>query len=300
MARAVVKRLIVAAAGFGLLPFCAFGASAPPVIESQPLSSQSGTAVGDGRSIEDRLSRIERQMDNQVLLELLSKLDELQREVQELRGMAEVQGHKVEGMEQRQRELYLDIDRRLRQMESGGGAAGARPGASPPATGAPVPPVPLPGSSGLPGAGDRPQGESVAAATGSQGADPQAERTAYNRAFDLIKAGRYDESIAAFRGFLSRYPDSEYSANAQYWLGEANYVSRRYEDAAQEFQKVLQLYPDSGKASDAMLKLGFSQYELQQWGQASETLGRVVEQYPRSTARQLAEGRLQRMRMEGR
>jgi tol-pal system protein YbgF len=130
--------------------------------------------------------------------------------------------------------------------------------------------------------------------------DVQAERQAYERAFDTIKAGRYEEAVDEFRSFLSRYPGSTYSANAQYWLGEANYVMRRFEEAAVEFDKVLKFYPDSAKAADAMLKLGFSQYELQRWSDASATLQRVIERYPSSTARQLAEGRLQRMRMEGR
>jgi TolA-binding protein len=74
---------------------------------------------------------------------------------------------------------------------------------------------------------------------------------------------------------------------------------RRFDEAAAEFSKVVQFFPDSGKAPDALLKLGFSQYELQQWDKANETLSRVIQQYPRSTARQLAESRLQRLRMEG-
>ena len=288
-----------AAAGFGLPPF-AFAASAPPIVESQPLSAQQSGAAA-GRSLEDRLGRLERQLDSQVLMEMLTRLEAMQQEMQELRGTLEVQGHRTEGLEQRQRELYLDIDRRLRQIESAG-AAGRAATESPmtePASAVPSLPMPAIGAgAALPAS----SGEQTAFAEQPAGAagDPQAERDAYNRAFDIIKAGRYDESIAAFRSFLARYPGGEYSANAQYWLGEANYVSRRFDEAAREFEKVIQFYPDSGKASDAMLKLGFSQYELQQWDRAAATLKQVVEQYPRSTARQLAEGRLQRMRMEGR
>jgi tol-pal system protein YbgF len=139
----------------------------------------------------------------------------------------------------------------------------------------------------------------TAATAAAAGGGDNAERDSYQKAFDLMKAGRYDEAIAAFRGFLARYPDGEYSANAQYWVGESNYVLRRFDEAAAEFGKVIDFFPDSGKAPDALLKLGFSQYELQQWDKAGQTLTRVVQQYPRSTARQLAEGRLQRMRMEG-
>lgn len=271
------------------------GAVPPPIVESKPVGAQQpGTAP---RSVEDRLSRLERQLDSQVLLDMMSRLDALQRETQELRGTLEEQNHRTNSLEQRQRELYLDIDRRLRQIESAAASvnagatntsANASIGAAPPIDTAPAAVAPAVAAADT----------AVAAAVG--GADSQAERDAYDRAFDMVKAGRYEDSIASFRSFLARYPGGEYAANAQYWLGEANYVSRRFEDAVQEFDKVIQFYPDSGKVADAMLKLGFSQYELQRWEEAGVTLTRVVEQYPRSTASQLAEGRLQRMRMEGR
>lgn len=291
----------LAAAVFG--PPSALGAAPPPIVQSQPVFQQAqqpqagAPAAGSpNRFAAAQPQALSQQQDNQALLEMLERLDALQREVQELRGMVEEQTHRSGSLEQRQRELYLDIDRRLRGIEAAGASApatqggGGSGGAALSAPSAAPPVIPAPG----------PTASSPVEQAGVATADPQAERNAYNQAFELVKAGRYDEAIGSLRDFLARYPGSEYSANAQYWLGEANYVSRRFDAAAQEFEKVVSLYPDSGKASDAMLKLGFSFYELQQWGRASEVLKRVVEQYPGSTARQLADGRLQRMRMEGR
>lgn len=273
-----------------MLPPPLLAAGAPPIVESQPLPrpGAAGQAAGQAAAT---------QQDNQILMEMYSRIEVLLRDVQELRGAIEVQEHRSASLEQRQRELYVDIDRRLRRIEE---AAAAASTATPPAgeSGAApmLAPVPVPAPVSVPQEG-RETGSAPAAAAAP---DTQAERQAYERAFDVIKAGRHEEAIAEFRGFLSRYPDSTYSANAQYWLGEANYVLRRFEEAADEFARVLQFYPDSAKASDAMLKLGFSQYELQRWSDASATLQQVIERYPSSTARQLAEGRLQRMRMEGR
>jgi tol-pal system protein YbgF len=300
--------LALAAAAWGLSPL-AFAAAAvpPPIVESLPLGVQQ---PGAPRTVEDRLSRLERQLDSQILLDLLSRLETLQRETQELRGTLEMQGHRADSLEQRQRELYLDIDRRLRRLESAAANTDANAGAGVDAAVAPTavessvdapasPPPAAPAVAATTSAAAAVAAETVSApAAAAQ--DTRAERDAYDRAYGLVQAGRYEDSIASFRAFLARYPGSEYASNAQYWLGEANYVSRRFDEAAQEFGKVIQFYPDSGKASDALLKLGFSQYELQQWDQAGVTLERVVEQYPRSTAGQLAEGRLQRMRMEGR
>lgn len=304
--------LMLVAAGSGVTPF-AHGAGLPPVVESQPLpqgppgaAAGGSTSIGVPLKLEDRVSRLERQMESQTLVDMLSRIDALQQEVQDLRGQLEVQTHKAEGLEQRQREIYLDVDRRLRQIETRPASGGAEnTGAASAASGPAAGPSPTPGPSGPASAGETaaspsPPGPSATASVGATTTtQSNAERDAYQRAFDMMKAGRYDDSIAAFRGFLARYPDGEYSANAQYWLGEASYVLRRFDDAETEFGKVLQFFPDSAKAPDALLKLGFAQYELQEWDKASQTLSRVVQQYPKSTARQLAESRLQRMRMEG-
>lgn len=281
-----------------VLPLSVFAAA--PVVESRPIDTQrpgapGGMASAPSGSLEDRVARLERQADNPVMLEMLGRLDTLQREVQELRGLVEVQGHKVIGVEQRQRDLYLDIDRRMRQLESGA-ATGQRQGATS------LPAQSPDAASGTMSSGVVIGGAAGVTTAGAQDpqADPDAERLAYQRAFDELQAGRYEAAVASFRNFLSRYPDGQYSANAQYWLGEAKYVSKQYPDAITEFDKVLRVYPNSGKAPDALLKLGFSHYELQDWDKASDALNRVVTQYPGSTARQLAENRLHRMRVEGR
>lgn len=302
--------ILVAATGLGLA-FCASAASPPPIIESQPLGADrpAERAVSGGDRLEERLARVERQLENQTLVEMLTRLEALQQEVQELRGAAELQGHRMDGIEQRQREIYIDIDRRMRQLES----AREREEATPPVPSGDSGDAGEPGAAASPGA----TSASIAAAAGvgaaaasaagagttmaalEQPDDPGSERAAYDRAFDLIRTGRYDAAINAFRAFLARYPSGAYSANAQYWLGEANYVTRRFEEAAAEFGKVVRFYPDSSKTADALLKLGFSQYEMQRWDEARQTLDRVVGEFPATTARQLAEGRLQRMRMEG-
>lgn len=272
--------------------------AAAPVVESRPIdarglpASQGGGAPG---SLEERVSRLERQADNPVLLEMLGRLDAMQREIQELRGAIEMQEHKLGGIEQRQRDLYIDSDRRLRQLESKAAAessATRQQGALPPTPSAQSPEVALPAATGATAAG--------AVATAREPDQPDAERLAYQRAFDDLQAGRYEASVAAFRNFLARYPDGQYSANAQYWLGEAKYVNRQFADAIAEFNKVLDHYPNSGKTADALLKLGFSHFELQEWDKAGAVLNRVVTEYPSSTARQLAENRLHRMRVEGR
>lgn len=230
------------------------------------------------------------------MVDLLERLDRMEREVRQLRGDLEVEAHDVKELKQRQRELYLDVDRRLRALEVGGTRSGA--GGSP----APAP-APNQGPAASPsvmpsqGQAQTPPSQSSAPAPAAM-PSPQ-ERSAYEQAFNLLKDGRYPQAIRAFDSFLKAYPRSQYAGNAQYWLGEAHYVSRNFKQAAVAFGKVVSNYSDSPKVPDAMLKLGYTEYELDQWQQARATLQNVTKRYPNSTAAQLAQTRLQRMRKEG-
>jgi tol-pal system protein YbgF len=242
-------------------------------------------AMGRDDPLVQRVERMERMLDSRSMLETLNQLERLQREVQQLRGELEVQGHTLESLQQRQREQYLDIDRRLHRIEAGG-VQEAVPGPSslaPPAT---------PPSAGQPSGPGRQ--ETVAQF------DPGQERENYERALDILKEGRYEAAAKAFRVFLSDYPGSRYSANARYWLGEAFYVVRDFDTAFQEFTRVVEDFPQDPKVSDARLKLGFIHYERQEWAKARETLEAVVRGSPGSTAARLAQDRLDRMRKEGR
>lgn len=227
------------------------------------------------------------------LLELLQRTDQMERELRQLRGELEVMNHELDGLKRRSREQYIDLDRRLRELE----LQSVRPGAAPPPV---IEPTTPPAATGTPSAApSTPAASASAPAVTSSAAPTAAEKEAYRQAFNLLKEGRYSQSIAAFEAFLGAYPNSSYADNAQYWLGEANYVSRRYTQAAQEFEKVLQKYPQSPKVSDAMLKLGFTYYELKQWAKARSMLEAVVQRNPKGSTARLANTRLERMRKEG-
>jgi tol-pal system protein YbgF len=257
----------------------------PPVIDR---SMGTGRPVVQGRgaaaaapSFDERLVRIERLVDNQALVDMLMRLDTLQTDSQALRGEMETLSHEMEGLKQRQRELYLDIDTRLRKLEE---AASKQPVAVAPSAAVPVAVAPT---------------GSVAVAPQGRG-DPAKERDAYQKAFNTLKDGQYEQAITEFQNFLSQYPSGDFTDNAQYWLGESNYATRRYNVAVQEFRKLLEQRPDSSKAADAMLKLGYAYYELGEWDSARKTLTDVVSRHANSTAARLAESRLQKMRLEGR
>lgn len=217
--------------------------------------------------LDGRLLRIERVLANQSLLNLSQRIEGTQAEMRELRGQVEELQHALEKAQEQQREMYNDVDRRLSALEGGAGAASGNLGNSP--------------TNGLP----VPQGD---------------DRANYQAAFDLLKDGKYQEAINAFTQFLATFPMSALADNAQYWLGEAHYVTKRYQDALRDFRTVLEKYPDSRKTPDALLKIGYCNYELKNYSEARSALSQVVQRFGDTTAARLASQRLAKMDAEGR
>ncbi len=283
--------LVPALAGalFGSAALAQEGSRLAPVYDRSGMVQSAEEAVAMASSLDSRVSRLERLMENQALVDMLMRLDSLQSDTQGLRGEFEELVHELENLKQRQRDLYLDMDRRLRQVELAVAKMATPAAAAPVAAGAPPTPVAVPVVANV-----------APVAVSAEPVDPAAERAAYQAAFDELKQGRYEQAIGAFESFLQNYPDGEYAANAQYWLGEANYVTRQFKVAEREFRKVLERFPESGKVADAMLKLGYTYYELAQWDAARKILNEVIATKPNGTVARLAENRLQKMRMEGR
>jgi tol-pal system protein YbgF len=217
--------------------------------------------------MDGRLLRLERVLANQSLLDLSQRVEAAQAETRALRGQLDELQHTLTRTQEQQREMYGDVDRRLAALEGSAaagavGAAGARP-------------------SGLP----VPEGD---------------DRANYQAAFDLLKDGKYPEAIGAFKQYLATFPNATLADNAQYWLGEAHYVSRQFPDALRDFRTVLEKYPDSRKTPDALLKIGYCNYELKNWAEARSALNQVVQRFGDTTAARLASQRLAKMDAEGR
>ena len=128
--------------------------------------------------------------------------------------------------------------------------------------------------------------------------DPVQIRAQYQAAFKLLKRSQYDQAIKAFTDFLVASPDSEYSDNAQYWLGEAYYVTRQFEQALVEYNKLISNYPESKKLTHSLLKIGYCYYEMGAMDQAVNRLQYLKQNYPDTTASRLADERLKKIARE--
>ena len=262
-----------------------------------PSSSSAQARIIDSGDVDGRLQRLERLMSTSTLADLLARVDQLQREVRDLRGMIELQGHELAQLKQRQRDLYLDVDGRLKRMEPGGGASAA-PADGATTTGGGAGAVGVPPASAItpPVAAAQTPEAATPAPPAEPVVDPLQEQSDYQAAFNLLKEARYDDAAKALSEFLKRYPDGGYADNAQYWLGESYYVTRKFPQSLAEFEKLVARYPSSQKYTHALLKVGYIHDELGNRADAIRVLDDLVRRFPSSAAAGLAKKRLERLR----
>ena len=210
-------------------------------------------------------------------LELAQQLEMLRQEVKQMRGQMEVLGNDVQMSAKRQRDMYVDLDSRLKRFEQ----AGAPPTA--PAGAAGVPPA-------VPGAPAVVAGATPPAA--GPGAPPPAETSAYESAQSQRRIGNYQGAIAGFQTFIAQYPKSLLAPRAQYWIGDSYYNLRDYRNAIANQNKLIATYPDSATIPDALLNIASCQIELGDTLGARKTMDGLVTRYPTSEAAEKAKRRL--------
>jgi len=249
--------------------------------------------------LERRVRILEQRLSSRALMEMMQQVDQLQREVQSLRGQVEALENTLAKLRKSQKQQYLDLDGRLRRLE--GGEAVPEEGSA-----APVEAQPPSASQSVPSE------QSTAMAQQKSGIlapvkpnvvlvpPSEEQKKAYRQAYDKLQAGHFEAAIEAFTTFLQQTPQTTLSANAYYWLGEAYYVKRDFNAAQASFRQVVERFPSSSKVPDALLKLGYVAYEQGHWQDARSYLDQVIQRFPDTHASRLAAERLERMRREGR
>jgi tol-pal system protein YbgF len=115
-------------------------------------------------------------------------------------------------------------------------------------------------------------------------------------AYQLFKDGNYDKARSEFRNFLSLHPRSEYSDNAQFWIGECYFFEKNYEKAILEYEKVTKNFPKGKKVPYALLKQGLSFLNLKDKTSAKLLLQQVIRDYPNTNQARIARSKLHEIR----
>ena len=155
---------------------------------------------------------------------------------------------RVEQLQEQIEALHASLDlttRRLQEISQELAAARVRS-----TNGQMLPPVtaaPAGETGGVPGGG---------AAVGAAGATAIASGAAttpdelYRSAYEDYMRGNYDLAADGFSEYLKRWPQTELSDNALYWIGECADAQDRTQEALDTFSKVLEDYPTSDMALD--------------------------------------------------
>ena len=216
--------------------------------------------------------------------ELFFMIEQLQQEVNMLRGMLEEQAHELRMLKQSSKDRYLDLDTRVlditKRLSSGSVVSSVVSPIS--ASPAPVPQTAVPSLS-IPQTKKPMTTEQV-----KQREPTKAELDEYQKAYTFIKDKQFDDSILALFNYTENYPDSPLLPNVYYWLGEVYLATSKLEQAKTSFLLVISAYPDSQKAADSLYKLAVTVDSLGEKGLAKQYIQDVQTKYPESTAAKLA------------
>ena len=289
----------------------------PPSFDGQPYDSGRGASSPQPHTpslnltMEQRIDRLEQQLDNLQHSDGSTKLNHLQSELQSLRGQTDELTHQLQILQNQQKSMYSDLDQRINKQQSSSKASPPpvanedddavvqRPAVKPkkpvsmskPAL--PTPPVdapsaPAPSSSNM----------TIEASNNTQ-PDVAEEQQTYQVAYDLIKSKKYNEAVAALKKMLQKYPSGQFAANAHYWLGELYGLMGKNDESATEFSNVVSAYPNSPKVSDAQLKLGLIYAAQFKWAEAKAVFKKVISHYPKTASARLASEQLKQIKQAG-
>jgi tol-pal system protein YbgF len=106
----------------------------------------------------------------------------------------------------------------------------------------------------------------------------------YKYATNIMKSGDFEKAEIAFKEFVDTHSKHELAGSAQFWYAETFYIRQLYDDAAAAFLEGYQKYPNSPKAPENLLKLGVTLAELGEIEQGCKMIINLKIAYPKTDA----------------
>ncbi len=147
------------------------------------------------------------------------------------------------------------------------------------------PAAPAPAANGAPQGLGAPGAQGPTAPGGAPGqpsgppAGMSAEKT-YTDARRDQQTGNLDLAYQEYQQYLTYFPNTEFAANAQYYMGEISYNRGDYKSAIQAFDAVLERYPKNPKTADAHYMKGLALARDGQRSRAIQELRSLVQTFP--------------------
>jgi tol-pal system protein YbgF len=212
--------------------------------------------------LEARIVNLEAVIKSGSLNDMLNQIELMKQEVSKLRGDMETLRHLNATVEQRQKDLYQDLDGRLRRIEEKS-TAGSLPTPNKVAETPPAPEIKAP-----------------------------SDQEVYDQANALLDGLKNKEAFQAFTDFIKQFPNSALLPDAKYALANAQFNLKNYKATIGTYQKLLDQHPDFAKNPEALLGLANAQIQLALIPEAKKSLKDLIKKYPKSDVIQNAQKRL--------
>jgi tol-pal system protein YbgF len=204
------------------------------------------------------------------------EIQELQQEVQSLRGLVEEQAYAIKRLKQQRLDDYLDLDKRVSELVRQQQAAASAQRSSVLATSAPSV---LTGT----GAESAIEDDSVTPSVVTNGAsavlgnNSQAANTLYSEGISLLLDKQdYSGAKGVFAEYLDRFKGGQYTPNVYYWTGQILFANGEKKAAADNFELLISEYGTHSKVPDAQFKLARIYFEQGKKGDAKIILDKVA------------------------
>lgn len=212
--------------------------------------------------LEARIVNLEAVIKSGSLNDMLNQIELMKQDVSKLRGDMETLRHLNATVEQRQKDLYQDLDGRLRRIEEKS-TAGSLPTPNKVAETPPIPEIKVP-----------------------------SDQEVYDQANALLDGLKNKEAFQAFTDFIKQFPNSALLPDAKYALANAQFNLKNYKATIGTYQKLLDQHPDFAKNPEALLGLANAQIQLALIPEAKKSLKDLIKKYPKSDVIQNAQKRL--------
>ena len=128
--------------------------------------------------------------------------------------------------------------------------------------------------------------------TGGTAAPVPGPNQLYQLGRDQLLRGSTAAARTAFEDLLTRYPDSDLAADAQFYVGETHAAEGNADAADQAYARVASAYPRSPRAATATYKRAVAAEGARRTREARQLYNEVISKFPRSDEAALARDRL--------
>lgn len=122
------------------------------------------------------------------------------------------------------------------------------------------------------------------------------EKDLFDQAYTLYTNREYGAARKKFQEFVQRYPSSNKTDSALYWIAQCYYQEKKFEDAIATCDDVIKKYPKGSKTADAYYLQALAFCEIQDPLTAQILLETLIQNFPNSEAAKLGKKKYEELK----